>query len=166
MRFLTNRKSSLWLFAIVIGLAVMVYSTPPSWACGHHKQRQHPDAADYIRHLLMAKDALGLTEEQAMRLHTMKIEFKKGRITKKAEVDLATVDMHAIQHDTQSSMSDIEAAVKKVYVLKADFHLLSVRTRQDAKSVLTPEQQDKMKSLHSHKSRKIKQQRYQGEEQA
>ncbi|MFQ5928013.1 MAG: hypothetical protein ACE5MH_11340, partial [Terriglobia bacterium] len=77
------------------------------------------------------------------------------RITRKAEVDLAKVDLHALLHDDQATMAQIEAAVNKVYTLKAGLRVASIKARREAKAVLTPEQQKKMKAMRRHKRREM-----------
>lgn len=57
--------------------------------------------------------------------------------------------MHQLLHgrDKQASREDIEAAVRSRYALKADRRIASIKAFQEARSVLTPEQQKKLKEL-------------------
>ncbi|MDA2911244.1 Spy/CpxP family protein refolding chaperone [Nitrospiraceae bacterium AH_259_D15_M11_P09] len=158
MKFNNIPKASFWVLALVIGSALTFLSQTPGWAdsrghgYGHGKRH---DAAKFIRHALMAKEELGITDEQATRLRAMKIAFKKERISRKAEVDLAKVDLHALLHGDQATMAQIEAAVNKVYTLKAGLRVASIKARREAKAVLTPEQQKKMKAMHRHRMREM-----------
>jgi Spy/CpxP family protein refolding chaperone len=158
MKFNNIPKASFWVLALVIGSALTFLSQTPGWADsrghgdGHGKRH---DVAKFIRHALMAKEELGITDKQATRLRAMKIAFKKERITRKAEVDLAKVDLHALLHADQAAMAQIEAAVNKVYTLKAGLRVASIKTRREAKAVLTPEQQKKMKAMHRHRMREM-----------
>ena len=156
MKFNNIPKASFWLLALVIGSALTFLSQTPGWADsrGYGYGKRH-DAAKFIRHALMAKEELAITDEQATRLRAMKIAFKKERITRKAEVDLAKVDLHALLHDDQATMAQIEAAVNKVYTLKAGLRVASIKARREAKGVLTPDQQKKMKAMHRHRMREM-----------
>ncbi len=158
MKFNNIPKASFWVLALVIGSALTFLSQTASWAdsrehgYGHGKRH---DAAKFIRHALMAKEELGITDKQATRLRAMKIAFKKERISRKAEVDLAKVDLHALLHDDQATMAQIEAAVNKVYTLKAGLRVASIKARREAKAALTPEQQKKMKAMPRHRMREM-----------
>jgi len=158
MKFNNIPKASFWVLALVIGSALTFLSQTPGWAdsrergYGHGKRH---DAAKFIRHALMAKEELAITDKQATRLRAMKIAFKKERITRKAEVDLAKVDLHALLHADQAAMAQIEAAVNKVYTLKAGLRVASIKARREAKAALTPEQQKKMKAMHRRRMREM-----------
>ena len=152
MMFNNIPKVSSWFLALFIGSVLTVLFSTPGWADSReHGHGKRHDAADFIRHALMAKEDLGITDQQETRLRAIKIAFKKERITRQAEVDLAKVDLHALLHNDQSTMAQIEAAIKKVYGLKADLRLASIKARREAKAVLTPEQQKKMRSMHGYK---------------
>ncbi len=161
MKFNNIHKPSFWLLTLFIGSALTFLSSIPSWADSRgHGHAKHPDAADFIRHVLMAKDDLGITDVQEMSLRAIKIAFKKERITRKADVNLAKVDLHALLHDDLSTMTQIEAAVKEVYALKADVRLASIKAYREAKTVLSPEQQKKMKAMHRQKRREMERERW------
>ncbi len=70
-------------------------------------------------------------------------------------MDLAKVDLHALLHDDQTTMAQIEAAVNKVYTLKAGLRVASIKARREAKAALTPEQQKKMKTMRRHRMREM-----------
>ncbi len=163
MKFNNIPKPSFWVLALVIGSALTFLSQTPGWAdsSGHgygHGKRH--DAAKFIRHALMATEELGITDEQATRLRAMKIAFKKERISRKAEVDLAKVDLHALLHDDLGTMAQIEAAVNKVYTLKAGLRVASIKDRREAKAVLTPEQRKKMKAMQRHRMEEVGQEHH------
>ena len=149
MEIYNMRKSSFLFLAIVMAIAWTLLFGTASWADGRgHGHGERHDAASFIWHVLKAKDAVGLTDEQETRLRTIAIAFKKDRVKKTAEVDLARIDVHQLLHATQTSGEDIETAIRKMYALKADLRIASIKAFQEARTVLTPEQQKKMKDLH------------------
>lgn len=143
-------RISLWAWAMLVGGALALLAAP-SWADGRgHGHGKRHDAAHYIKRVLKAGEELSLTDQQETRLRAIKMAFKKQKITKKAEVDLAKVDMRHLLHSDGASMSDIEAAVNKVYALKAELRLSSIKAKREAKAVLTEEQRKKMKAMRRH----------------
>lgn len=123
-----------------------------SWADGGHGHRHghgsRHDAGSFIWHVLQAKEALALTDDQEMKLRTIGITYKKARVTKTAEMELAEIDMHQLLHEKPIKHEAVEPAIRKVYALKADLRIASVHAREEAKAVLTPEQQQKLRGLH------------------
>jgi hypothetical protein len=75
------RKASFLGFAILVGLAWTVTSSTVSWADGHgHRGHGHgqSNAGEFIWHILKAKDALGLSEDQDKRLRSLGTNFKES----------------------------------------------------------------------------------------
>jgi Spy/CpxP family protein refolding chaperone len=145
----TRRRASLWGLAILMGVALTMSSTTRTWAdTGGHGHHKRPDASRFIWHVLKAKDVLNLSDEQQARLQTLAVSFKKENVKKTAEVDLAEIDMHQLLHsDGKQAGGDLESAVKKMYALKADRRLALIKAFQEARGVLTPEQQNKLREL-------------------
>jgi Spy/CpxP family protein refolding chaperone len=155
----TMRKKAFFLsIVVVLAITWMAASSTMSWADGHgyrgqgHKGHGHgrPDAAEFIWHILKAKEALGLSEDQATKLRSMGLNFKKDEVKKRADVELAEIDLHQLFHqqDMQSNAGEIEGAIRKLYGLKADVRIASFKAFQDARGVLTPEQLKKLRELH------------------
>jgi Spy/CpxP family protein refolding chaperone len=142
----------MWVWAIAIALATLWGAgwATVSWAdrggYGHHKR---PDAASFVWHMLRATDQLGLSDEQQAQLRSIAFNFKKDSVKRSAEVELAEIDLHKLLHDeaARSDSGKIEAAVRKMYGLKADRRLASIKAFQDARAVLTPEQQKKLREM-------------------
>jgi Spy/CpxP family protein refolding chaperone len=144
------RTASFWSLAIFMAIAWTISSVTTSWAnVGHGDRHRRPDATGFIWHVLKAKDTLKLNEEQQARLRTIAVNFKKENVKKTAEVDLAEIEMHQLLHgDTkQVAGGDVETAVRKMYALKAEQRLASIKAFQEARTVLTPEQQQKLREL-------------------
>ncbi|MBS0155571.1 MAG: Spy/CpxP family protein refolding chaperone [Nitrospira sp.] len=145
------RKRSLLLLAILSSVAVTFAVTTMSWAdMPHFGHDKRPNAADFIWHVLKAKERLGLSEEQETRLRATVVTFKKEDVRKTAEIELAEIDLHQLLHqpEKQAGYNEIESVVRRMYGLEADRRLASIRAVHDARSVLTPEQQKKVRELH------------------
>ena len=108
----------------------------------------HQSASEFIKHVLKFKDGMAITDEQETKLRGVETAFKKTRIKMKAEVELANLDLHELLKKEESSLSDIEAKLKNVHILEADLLMASIKSKRDAKAVLTDEQRSRMKAVH------------------
>lgn len=141
---------------MVLGAVWTLTFSAMSWADGHgHGGHRHgrPNAGEFIWHALKDKDALGLSGEQETRLRAIGVTFKKDRVKRDAEVELAEIDMHQLFHqqDKQGSAGDVDSAIRKLYALKPDRRIASFNAFQEARNVLTPEQLKKLRELHETK---------------
>jgi Spy/CpxP family protein refolding chaperone len=143
-------KTAKWFLAAFLGVVWAAVSGTASWAdSGGHGRSTHPDPSRFVWHLLKAKESLGLTDEQTARLQTLGIASKKDAVKRAAEVELAEIDVHQLLHgqDKQAAGDEIDNAVKKLYALKAERRLASIKAFGELRAVLTPEQQKKMREL-------------------
>ncbi len=108
----------------------------------------HQGAVEFIDHILKFKDGMSLTDEQEQKLRSLKTRYKKERIKMKAAVELANIDLHELLRDEKANLSDIERNLKNVYGLKADLNMASIKTKREAKAVLSAEQQARMDKIH------------------
>ncbi len=108
----------------------------------------HQSASEFIGHVLKFKDGMGITDQQESDLRALETQFKKTQIKLKAAGDLANLDLHELLRTDDASMSDIETKLKNVHQLRANLYLASIKTRRDAKAVLSKEQRSRMKTIH------------------
>ncbi len=110
---------------------------------GHHR-----DAIQFIKHILKFKDGMSLTAEQEQKLQDLKINYKKSRITMKADVKLASIDLHEVLKNEKAGLSDIEAEFNKLHALKTKLYMASIKAKRDAQAVLSDEQRTRMDKIH------------------
>ncbi len=91
---------------------------------------------------------MSLTDDQAQELRTLKTHYRKTRITMKANIRLASVDLHELLKDEQASLADIETQLNALHALKAKLYLESIKAKRQAKAVLSEEQQSRMDAIH------------------
>jgi Spy/CpxP family protein refolding chaperone len=108
----------------------------------------HQSASKFIDHILKFKDGMAITEDQVDKLLAIKTDFKKTKIRMKADIQLASVDLHDLLRDDKGSLNDIEAKLKDLYDTRAEMYFASVKATRDAKAVLTAEQRARMKTVH------------------
>ena len=110
---------------------------------GHHQ-----DAIQFIKHILKFKEGMSLTADQEQKLRTRKVNYKKDRIKTKAEVKLASIDLHEVLKNEKASLSDIEAEFNKLHALKTKLYMASIKAKRDAQAVLSDEQRARMDKIH------------------
>ncbi len=108
----------------------------------------HQGATEFITHLLKFKEGMSVTAKQEQQLHALKTTYKKTRIKMKAEVQLASVDLHEVLKDEKASLSDIEVQFNAMHALKTKLYMASIKAKRDAKAVLSPEQRSRMDNIH------------------
>ena len=108
----------------------------------------HQSASKFIDHILKFKDGMAITDDQAAKLQAIKTDFEKTKIKMKAEIQLASVDLHDLLRDDKGSLNDVEAKLKDLYDTRAGMYFASVKASRDAKAVLTDEQRARMKTVH------------------
>ena len=117
---------------------------------GRHAMRHnaHQNATQFIDHVLKFKDGMSLTDDQAQQLRAVKTKYKKARITMKADIKLANVDLHEILKDETASLADIEAHLNTIHAVKTKLYMASIEAKRNANAVLSEEQKSRMEKIH------------------
>lgn len=110
---------------------------------GHHQ-----DAIKFIKHILKFKEGMSLTADQEQKLQTLKVNYKKDRVRTKAEVKLASIDLHEVLKNEKANLADIEKEFNKLHALKTKLYMASIKAKRDAKAVLSAEQRARMDKIH------------------
>ncbi len=108
----------------------------------------HQSASKFIDHILKFKEGMAVTDDQAAKLQSIKTDFEKTKITMKAAIQLASLDLHELMRDDKGSLNEVEAKLKDLYDTRAGMYFASVKASRDAKAVLTEEQRARMKTVH------------------
>jgi Spy/CpxP family protein refolding chaperone len=108
----------------------------------------HQTASEFIAHILQYKDGMAITDEQAAKLQAIRTGFEKTKIKMKADMQLASLDLHEVLRNDQSDLSAVESQLKNLYEIRAGLYLASVKAGREAKAVLTEEQRARMKAVH------------------
>ena len=93
------------------------------------------------------KAELGLTDEQAEKLHQISTDSRKASIRTRADLQIRRMELHEI---LRADKTDRDAAMKKVQEisdLQGQMMRQHVESMLAAKSVLTPEQQKKIHAM-------------------
>jgi Spy/CpxP family protein refolding chaperone len=126
------------------------FGTPHGTAPSRHGTGHgpHQSASAFIDHILKFKQGMGITDDQAEKLRTIKTDFEKKKIKMKADIQLASLDLHELLRDDKGDLGSVESKLKSLYDLRATMYMASVKAGREAKSVLTDEQRARMKTVH------------------
>ena len=108
----------------------------------------HQSASEFIEHILKFKEGMAITDDQAAKLQTIKTEYEKTKIRMKADMQLASLDLHELLRNDQGDLSAVESKLKHLFETRAALYLASVKAGREARAVLTDEQRARMKAVH------------------
>lgn len=97
--------------------------------------------------MMMIADELGLSDDQKQKLRDMWIGMRKQKVQTHCEIKLRKIDLMDMLLREQVNMADVEKQIRDMMNLKADMKIAMIRTMQDMKNTLTPDQRNKMKSM-------------------
>ena len=99
-----------------------------------------------LRGILAHGDEINLTDDQRDKLEVMQTTFQMEGVDQKAKVEKARITLKALMRD-EASTGEVNAAIDEVSRLQAEMKKMRYRHLTEAKSVLTEDQLDKLKSL-------------------
>jgi Spy/CpxP family protein refolding chaperone len=89
---------------------------------------------------------LGLDEKQKEAVQAIHLRTKKEMVRKKADVQVAEIELKEVLSKDPVDLKAAEAAVKKVEGMKSEKRMLHIKTMEEIKASLTPEQKKKFVS--------------------
>jgi Spy/CpxP family protein refolding chaperone len=114
---------------------------------GMHQDMMHGDMMERQHHMKMMLMRLGLDEKQKAEVDRMMTAHMKDAIKKKADLDIAKLELKGILSKDPMDMTAAESKMKEIEAIKTAIFLSHLNVHQEIKSVLTPEQQTKMKKM-------------------
>ncbi len=100
----------------------------------------------WARHFLWEKlMGLGLSDKQRDALKAIRSRVAKETIKKRADLELAQVELRELLGKESVDMSAVEASLKKAESVRTDLRLSHIKAREEIRAVLTPEQRKKLK---------------------
>ncbi len=88
---------------------------------------------------------LGLSDKQIDALKAIRNRVAKDTIKKRADLQLARVELREMLDKDSVDMGAVEASLKKAEAVKTDLHLSHIKAMEEIKAILTPEQRKKFK---------------------
>jgi len=90
---------------------------------------------------------LGLDEKQREAVKAIKNKEMKDMIKKRADKQIAKLELKEILAKDPVDMKAVEAKVKQIESIGTDMRLSHIRAMEEVKATLTPEQKKKMKEM-------------------
>lgn len=106
-----------------------------------------PMAMWNTRHVMYAIDQLGLDDKQIGDVRTVLKKFQKEMIQKRADIEIAHVELSDILSQDPVDIKIAEAKVKQIETMKTEAFMMHIQSVEDIKSKLTPEQRKKFVSI-------------------
>lgn len=107
--------------------------------CGMMMDDNHP----MWKHLM----SLGLDDKQKDALKALRSKTVKDMIKKMADQQIAGIELKDLLDKDPVDMKSVEASVKKNESLKADMFLAHIKTHEEMKSILSPDQRKRLKEM-------------------
>jgi hypothetical protein len=90
---------------------------------------------------------LGLTLQQVDALERLRISFQREAIKRDADLRVAEMDLAVLRRAEPVDLAQVEAKVREIERLKADLRVARIRTIEQGRAQLTPEQREKLRAL-------------------
>ena len=100
-----------------------------------------------ITFMLDHRAELGLAPEQAARLEGLRSDFAREAIRRDADIRIAELDLSVLLEREPLDLPKVEAKIREVARLRADLRVERIRTIEQGRALLTPEQRAKLQAL-------------------
>ncbi len=107
----------------------------------------HDEMMERAHHIKIMLMNLGLDEKQKAEIDSIMTGHMKDVIKKKADLQIAKIDLKNILSKDPMDMKAAESKLKEIEAIKTAMILAHLNAHQEVKSVLTPEQRKKMKEM-------------------
>lgn len=117
------------------------------WARQGHGPGPMGGERPLISMALRHRAELGLSAAQAEALERLRSDFQREAIKREADIRVAELDVAALLARDQADLAAVEAKVREIERLRADLRLARIRTIEQGRAQLTPEQREKLRAL-------------------
>lgn len=116
---------------------------------GHHGMMGRGDAAErpLISLMLKNREELQLTPEQIQRLEALRSDFRKGAVKRSTDLQAAETELKELLSTDPVDMAKVESQVKRIEALRGEQRLSRIKTIEEGKALLIPEQRKKLDVL-------------------
>ena len=114
---------------------------------GQFSGGQTPAERPLISIMLSHRQELGLSPAQVQDLERLRTDFQREVIKREADLRVAEMDLAALLRSDPVDVARAEAKVREEERVRADLRIGRIRTIEQGKAKLTPEQRGKLASL-------------------
>jgi Spy/CpxP family protein refolding chaperone len=97
--------------------------------------------------IMMAIKAMNLTPEQKAKANAIHSDFKKKAVRAAADVKVAHIELHELLAADPVNLEKVRAKVNELVQKKTDMMMLGIRSLEDFKKVLNPDQKKMLKDM-------------------
>ncbi len=90
---------------------------------------------------------LGLSAQQVDALERLRADFQREAIRRDADLRVAEMDLAMLRRRDPVDLAQVETKIREIERLRADLQLARIRTIEQGKAQLTPEQREKLKAM-------------------
>lgn len=115
--------------------------------------RQDPTYGDpsgvrpLITFTLRHREELGLSTGQVQTLERLRADFQREAIRREADLRIAEIDIGTLLNADPVDLGQVEAKLREIERMRTDFTLARIRTIEQGKAQLTPEQRTKLQAI-------------------
>src|SRR5581483_6942600 len=97
--------------------------------------------------MLHHRGELALTPDQVTRLEALRGDFTRDAIRRDADIRIAELDLATLLRQEPVDVEKAAAKIRELAQLRADLRIARIRTIEQGKAVLTPEQRPRLETL-------------------
>ncbi len=135
------------LMAVVAAVMLLLASVGYSDAMMHDKCMDGGMGMTDMHPMLERLKALGLDEKQTSEVKAVHFRVMKEMIRKRADMQVATMELREILGMTPVDMKAAEAKVRQIETLRGDMQIMHIQAREEVKGKLNPEQRKKFETM-------------------
>ncbi len=128
--------------ALVLFLVTTLIVTPKAFPQRPMRPHRPP-----VFNIEMLADELELTEDQVSQINELRFAAEKNAIATRSKIELAELELKKMMQDEQPDENKIKNKIEEIGKLKTELRWTQVQNHLKIKSLLTPEQQEKLKDL-------------------
>ena len=116
---------------------------------GMDMERMHRGMdSEHMSHIMMGKlMSMGIDERTMEDIKTIYLKCNKDAIKKKADIEVAEIELRELLDKDPVDLAAAEAKIKEMAALKADLKIEHMKSMEEIKGKLTPEQRRKFHAL-------------------
>ncbi|MBI4487653.1 MAG: periplasmic heavy metal sensor [Deltaproteobacteria bacterium] len=127
-------------------LSRQLHSLSDRW-CEHFIHREGRAERPLITLMLRHREELGLSPEQVRDLERVRSDFQREAIRREADLRVAEADLSRLLDAESVDLMEVEPKIREIERLRAELRLARIRTLEQGKAQLSPEQRKKLQNL-------------------
>src|SRR5262245_31403711 len=113
----------------------------------HHRMGM---GAAESRHMERLVQNLGLSDEQQRQVRPLLLNYAKEAIRDRADIAVTRLEIRQLLSANQPDLSKVKDMLQNIAAKETQLRFARITTMQDIRKLLTPEQQEQWRAVHSH----------------